>query len=649
MVIPPTTTRTVSMPIQGNLPATRSASFPVSLLRPRPVEQPRLVIKQPDPLAQQVAAIVGDREVGDDLMADTDHAWLVVLGHFAQSLDLIDRLNEVPLAQRQGRDGAPPQHKLIEFLVGILGGIEQLQELNLAPQPIATDQTVAQAWEQTDFRHYSQVSRTLAAADEETLAGVIEALRQVSAPFIQASVAESLKQQGHLTLDIDLTGRPVSPTSENYPDASFGWMDDGVSKGYQAAITSLVSERWQRLLLTLQRYPGRTLSADCLQAAVLEAETTLQLRPRRRVELVQQRRQAQADDLARWQAKLDTNQARQQQLWTKLRAINQEIEQLTSEVEQTAALYQQQGRSERPHSKLAKLRQRLAAAQKRRARTWRQLTHLQQQAQAWQPRLDQAQHHLLALDEWLAQLEADNWANPNPITLRLRIDAGFSTGANLTWLIEMGYTVITKAHHSGSADRLRRQLAPTAAWTTIGKNAEAVAMGAVTQNNCPYPLQAMLVRYHLPDRLRHTSLLYYGDTPPPDLPGWFKLYNARQTIEAGIKEEKDVFTLKRHLVQSPVGMQLQEQFALFAANLTRWTAAWVNDLLAQANQSFITALGQVKTLVNVVTRCRARWLRQPHGHTLIFDDAGPFAGTVLRLAGQVAVQLPLPLFNFAPL
>ena len=124
MVIPPTTTGTVSSPNPAKLSATGAASSPFRLLRPRPVEQPRLTIKQPDPLAQPVAAIVGEREVGDDLMADTDHAWLVVLGHFAQSLELTDLLNKVPLAQRQGRDGTPPQHKLTEFLVGILGGIE---------------------------------------------------------------------------------------------------------------------------------------------------------------------------------------------------------------------------------------------------------------------------------------------------------------------------------------------------------------------------------------------------------------------------------------------------------------------------------------------------------------------------------------------
>ena len=62
----------------------------------------------------------------------------------------------------------------------------------------------------------------------------------------------------------------------------------------------------------------------------------------------------------------------------------------------------------------------------------------------------------------------------------------------------------------------------------------------------------------------------FDEAPPPPLAQWFARYNARQTIEAGIKEGKGVFTLKRHLVRSPIGMQLQEQFALFGANFVRW-------------------------------------------------------------------------------
>ncbi len=40
------------------------------------------------------------------------------------------------------------------------------------------------------------------------------------------------------------------------------------------------------------------------------------------------------------------------------------------------------------------------------------------------------------------------------------------------------------------------------------------------QNEYPYPVQAMLVRYHLPAKIRYTSLLYYGEVTPPTLPDW---------------------------------------------------------------------------------------------------------------------------------
>ncbi len=603
------------------------------------------LMSKPDVEARRIAALVEEREVGEMIDATTDHAMLVVLGHFAGALEVAEKLAQVPLGQRQGANG-PPQMKLIEFLVGILGGIEYLQELNLGAQPIVSDPTIAKAWGQAIFGHYSQVSRTLEVADEETLAGVIDVLQTVSAPFIQAAVMETIQQSGGLVIDVDLTGRPVSPTSTDYDGAEFGWMDDGVSKGYQAAMTSLVCERWGRLMLSLQRYGGRTLSAECLQAAVREVEELLQVRPHRRVDLLQGRRQEMVLRLDQLQDKLDGNQQKQKGLRTRIRAAKAEAKQHQDEIVRLEAEYQAQGRSERPHSQLAKMRRKLLAAQKREARGWRDLKKYQNRADSIQPQISEKQAELLALDEWLAYLEADNMANPNPVSIVLRIDAGFSSGPNLAWLIEMGYTVLTKAHHNSSTDSLRRRLPTQTRWTRVGKNADAVAMGHYYQNECAYPLQAMLVRYHLPDKVRHTTLFYYDDIPPPALPDWFSLYNARQTIEAGIKEGKGVFTLKRHLVRSPIGMKLQEQFALFGANFVRWAAAWVKNLILQTNQNFSTALGQVKTLVRIVSRTRARWVRNAVGSTLIFDDDGPFAGTIICLSGTIAIQLPLPLFNF---
>jgi len=87
----------------------------------------------------------------------TDHALLVLLGAYAQNLGRIDQPAQVPLAQRT-YDHAP-QEKLIQFLVGILGGIDYLQDFDAAAHPRTRDPLVAQAWGQTAFAHYSGVSR----------------------------------------------------------------------------------------------------------------------------------------------------------------------------------------------------------------------------------------------------------------------------------------------------------------------------------------------------------------------------------------------------------------------------------------------------------------------------------------------------------
>jgi len=597
--------------------------------------------------ASRIAKLIGDQVVGDEIDATTDHAWLVVLGHFAQALGLVAGLEAVPLEQRQGPE-CRPQTKLLEFLVGILGGIAYLQDLNLSDNPIVKDPTMVAAWAQDTFVHYSGVSRTLAAADEDTLRAVNDVLQTISQPFIDAAVMETIRQEGYLVLDVDLTGRKVSPTSTDYPEASFGWMEDGINKGYQAAVTSLVCERWKRLLLTLQRYTGRTSSAACLQAAVQAGEELLGVRPRRRVELVRERRRELVARIQEVAETLGRTRQAEKVFWQRIREVQAELEGLQSTVTDWETEYQAQGREERSHCKLAKARRKLTAAHKHEKRAWRDLKKLQRQRDKQQSTSHELQDELLALDEWLNYLETDNQTNLNPVSIVLRIDAGFSTGANLAWLIEMGYTVRTKAHHGSTADSLRRRISSKTKWTRVGRNADAVYMGDYFHNDCPYPLQAMLVRYHLPGETRYTALLYYGDEPPPPLPEWFAQYNGRQTIEAGIKEEKGVFTLKRHLVRSPIGMQLQEQFALFGANFVRWAAAWVKDMLRQANRNFTEALGQVKTLVRTVSRARARWVRNDLGHVLIFAEEGPFAGTVICLSGLVAVQLALRLFKFEP-
>lgn len=642
MIIPSQTKRQTTDTLDGILEKVL-AEIPLRVI---PVVPQRDTFSGSSPEARRLAKLIGDLVIGDEIDATTGHAWLVVLGYFAQALGLVTGLEAAPLGQRKGPE-CGPQTKLVEFLVGILGGIEYLQDLNLSDDPIAKDPTVVEAWGQDTFVHYSGVSRTLDAADEETLRAAVDVLQTLSRPFIDAAVTETIRVMGRLVVDVDLTGREVSSTSTDYPEADFGWMEDDVKKGYQAALTSLVCERWQRLMLTLQRYPGRTLSAECLQAAVRAVEELLGVRPRRRVELIGQRRGELSARIQALAEALDNTKKAEGVLWQRIREAREEIKRLQSTLVDLVA-YHARGGEERPYSGLAKARRQLGSAEKRERRAWRDLQKQQRKRDLQQRELDDVQDGLISLDEWLSLMETDNQTNLNPVSIVLRIDAGFSTGPNLAWLVEMGYAIRTKAHHGSTADCLRRRVPSDAKWTRVGRNAEALYVGDYDHNDCPYPLQAMLVRYHLPQKKLYTALLYYDEAAPPPLPECFAQYNGRQTIEAGIKEEKGVFTLKRHLVRSPIGMQLQEQFALFGANFVRWAAAWVKDMLRQANHRFATALNQVKTLVRTVSHARARWVRNDLGHTLTFDEDGPFAGTVVCLSGVVAVQQALPLFKFAP-
>ena len=125
--------------------------------------------------AERIAALVGPRDLGQAVDASTDHALLVVLGEYARQLGLIERLQGVPINQRRG-DYTPPS-KLIEFLVAILAGLEHLEDLNQASDPLVKDQAVIASWGQTGFAHYSGVSRTLEAADEDTLREVLRCWR----------------------------------------------------------------------------------------------------------------------------------------------------------------------------------------------------------------------------------------------------------------------------------------------------------------------------------------------------------------------------------------------------------------------------------------------------------------------------------------
>ena len=575
----------------------------------------------------------------------THHAMLVAWGQFAQCIDLITKIEAVPLHQKTVDH--TPNRKVLEFLVAILGGLVYLKDISQSAHPLDQDQVVAQAWGQAGWADHSGVSRALSALTMDEAQQVVDVLTQVSQPFIDQEVMFALRDKGRLIYDGDLTGRPVSNSSTTYPNVAYGHMSDALRLGYQAAMVSFHSPTYGRQWLSTVPHPGSTVACTEAEAMVCVAEAKTGVRPRRRTDLLVQRlAQAQAQR-QQWEAK--TTQA--EQVLTQAQTVRQETRQQLADwqdqVAQDEVEYRARQRPERAHSRLAKARAKVGVYQRRQARREEQVTKASAYLQRQQAHLEQCLIHVQELQHRLERFEQENATNPMPIRADFRLDAGFGTPENVAMLIEMGYEVYTKPYGTWLRAHLKKQIDAGTSWTQVGHNAEMTAWEAMAVKGFPYPLDLALERFYTGETQRLGVLLHYGqDAVAADLPGWFRGYNGRQTIEAGIKEGKQVFQMHHLKVRSEAALFLQEHFAAFAANLVRWAAHWLTTQCPQELDSWQEeTMPGVKTQVQVMAHTSAyvEWYEQ--GCLLRFTDHSVFAGRSLYAIRQWAYQLVLPMFK----
>src|SRR6266700_2530021 len=564
---------------------------------------------------------------------NTQHAFLVAWGWFAEHLGLIQQLQAI--SHKQKHYHHRPQTKVLEFLVAILAGLQHLQEISLAAHPLDKDQAVAQAWAQPAWADYSGVSRTLSGLSWEEVKQIVEVVEQVSQPYINAELHMLRSPGNRVRLDGDLTGIPVSNTSQSYPHAAFGHMNDEIRLGYQAALVSLTSPTYGRLWLSVAHHPGDTVSCTQAEALVLAAEARLQLRPRRRTDLLRQRIAAFEQVVTQTGERLEKQKQAVKQAKAQLAETEQQVREQQKQVDALEQDYQTRQLPERPTSRLAQARSRLRAAVKRTHSRTSLCKQAQRRLDKTTAKLCQQQRELAHLYERLHRFEQDNAANQDPIAAEFRLDAGFGTYENVALLIEMGYDLYTKPHSHTVVTALKRRVDDTTVWTPVGANAELVAWPALQLKHCPYPLDVALERFYTGKTLKKSALFHFGAHRVTEhLPGWFQQYNGRQTIEAGIKESKQVFYLHHHKVRCEPAIYLQEAFVLFAANFIRWATHWLE---AQAhpgeNALNVRKLG-VKRQVHVAAHVSAQVIRDSGAKLLKFSEQSAFAGQVLSVAGD---------------
>jgi hypothetical protein len=578
----------------------------------------------------------------NDLETLTHHAMLVIWGQFAHCIGLPGPFQAVKLHQKTVQHS--PQTKVLEFLVSMLAGLEHMRDISRSAHPLDQDLAVARSWGQPGWADYSGVSRTLAGLTQSEAEQIVAVLEQVSQPILSEEVMRALQSSGRLSYDGDLTDRPVSNTSTTYPGVAYGHMGNELRLGYQAAMVSMHCPSYGRFWLSVEQHPGDTVSCTQATAMVLAAEAKTGLRPWRRTDLLGQRIRMLEYECQKCQEQELRGQSALEEAQTCLAKAQQELPEARQVLLQYEAEYQERKRPERPYSALAKARQRVKMLERRQERQAQQILVLEKHLQHRQRKVFAFQAQIQRLSKRLETFEAENRTNACPIQANFRLDAGFGTRENIAFLIEMGYEVYTKPYSDWLTPRLKRRVCSLTHWMQVGDNAEMLAWKNERFPDFPYPVDVALERFHTGKTIRHSTLLHFGSDPvTTDLPGWFHRYNARQTIEAGIKEGKNVFTMHHLKVRSAPALFLQEQFAVFAANFVRWAARWLSEQCPQIPTTWQDATRpKVKELVKVAAHTSAWVDWQDQGCLLRFTDHSLFAGRSLSVKKEWVVQLPLP-------
>jgi hypothetical protein len=351
--------------------------------------------------------------------------------------------------------------------------------------------------------------------------------------------------------------------------------------------------------------------------------------------LLRQRIHAFELQVAHTSQRLERQQQAGKQTRVQLAEAEQQVQQHQQQVAELEKHYQTRKLQERPTSRLAQARKRLQAVvirvASRRSMCKQAQGRLDKTTAQWS--LQQAE--LIALHQRLHRFEHENAANSDPVEAEFRLDAGFGTYENVALLIEMGYDVYTKPHSHKIVTYLKGQVDDTTAWTRVGANAELVAWPTLQLKHCPYPLDVALERFYTGNTLNHSALFHFGSQPVTEqLPGWFQQYNGRQTIEAGIKESKQVFYLHHLKVRCEPAIYLQEAFVLFAANFIRWAARWLEGQEQPVENALNVRKLGIKRQVQVAAHVSAQVIQDSAGKLLKFSEQSVFAGQLLRVAGD---------------
>lgn len=122
----------------------------------------------------------------------------------------------------------------------------------------------------------------------------------------------------------------------------------------------------------------------------------------------------------------------------------------------------------------------------------------------------------------------------------VRLDGGFGTDGNLTWLLQRGYSVLAKGF---AGTRAAAQARRTVDWLTL-RPGERWAAWAPQQLVFPVPTQTVVVRW-MDHKARYKHALYITTCCDLSLPEIVALYDQRGAAEVEIQADKAGLLLAR--------------------------------------------------------------------------------------------------------
>lgn len=580
----------------------------------------------------------------------TNHGRLVLDGHFAQRIGLLEAFKEVALPGKTVLH-APAEHLATAF-VNILAGHRHLQQISRGETPLRADLALAHAWEQEQFPEVSGVCRQLHAVDWEVAEAVRERLRVAFDPYVALCRGRAQNQGERLVVDWDLTAKEITTDATSEPFATYGHMEAGLGKGYQWVEATLRGKgpEGEDRPVSLGGFlrPGNAHPSDCLERLRLITEASLG-HPRRQPELLASRLAAARLGVQQQEEKVDLLRDRlercERRLWTAqghLRAVmkrqptgqpSQEgpVAEVDSAVQAAAAVQAALRRVEKAQQRLEGAQARLAAAQVR-------LEEMEQTVAAMTARLERLR----------AENEALDTGEKGATAMELVMDAQFGGSEQVATLIEEGYQLTTKAISPATVSTLLRRQARGEAlfgpWEEVSANAQVSECAETRYAACPHPLRLLGYRKELAAsasreaKVSHALILTTVPAQERGAAATVDHYHVRGgTVELVNRLAKSYLGWRGHRLRHAPGLDILGQFVFVGLNFVSWSAdtIWVESGPEAGKIPGLAALSQM-------ARTPADVLSDEDGVVIQFRPYSGWPGRSLRLGALR--QPPLPGF-----